>query len=84
MNTVQIQIEKSIAEKAILYANERGIKLSAMIESFLSRITKAQEAEQTEEIPEVVHSLLGAGTPVDEDDLNGRKAYYAYLEEKHQ
>ena len=35
------------------------------------------------EIPTIVFSLLGAGAPLDEDDINGRKAYYAYLEKKY-
>jgi len=35
-------------------------------------------------IPEAVLNLLGAGIPLDDDDLNGRKAYYQHLEEKHQ
>ena len=37
--------------------------------------------EQT--IPDVVLSLLGAGLPLDDNDLNGRNAHYQFLEEKH-
>ena len=33
--------------------------------------------------PDIVLSLLGAGTPVSDDDLNARKAYNEYLEEKY-
>ena len=36
-----------------------------------------------DEIPAIVFSLLGAGAPLDDDDMNGRKAYYAYLEKKY-
>ena len=28
-------------------------------------------------------SLLGAGEKIDENDINGREAYYQYLEEKY-
>ena len=34
-------------------------------------------------VPDVVLSLLGAGESVAKDDLNGRDAYYHYLEEKY-
>ena len=34
-----------------------------------------------EEVPDIVLSLLGAGTPVADDDLNARKAYNEYLED---
>lgn len=37
---------------------------------------------ETSEVPDIVLSLLGAGTSVNEDDLNGREAYH-YLEEKY-
>lgn len=40
-------------------------------------IGKARREKQ--EIPDIVQSLLGAGTPVAPDDLNGRKAYQQYL-----
>ena len=36
-----------------------------------------------EEVPDIVLSLLGAGTLVDAHDLNARKAYNEYLEEKY-
>ena len=35
-------------------------------------------------IPDTVLSLLGAGMPLTDDDLNGREAYYKHMEEKHQ
>ena len=38
---------------------------------------KATPASQAEEqsIPDIVLSLLGAGMPLTDDDLNGREAY---------
>ena len=36
-----------------------------------------------EEVPDIVLSLLGAGTHVDDNDLNARKAYNEYLKEKY-
>jgi hypothetical protein len=34
-------------------------------------------------VPDIVLSLLGAGDPVSDDDLNAREAYYQYLDEKY-
>lgn len=36
------------------------------------------------DVPEVVSGLLGAGSPVADQDLNAREAYYQYQMEKHQ
>lgn len=36
------------------------------------------------DVPDVVLSLLGAGEPVAEHDLNAREAYHQYLMEKYQ
>jgi len=44
----------------------------------------AESKTDRQPIPDVVLSLLGAGLPLAEDDLNGREAYYRHLEEKHQ
>ena len=37
-----------------------------------------------DDLPDVVLSLIGAGEPVAEDDLNARDAYHLYLMEKYQ
>ena len=34
-------------------------------------------------VPDVVHSLLGAGEPVVDEDLNARDAYNKYLKDKY-
>ncbi len=39
---------------------------------------------ETDPVPDVVLSLLGAGKPLADDDLNARNAYYQHLQEKHQ
>ncbi len=41
------------------------------------------KAAAKEEVPDIVLSLLGAGIHVADDDLNARKAYNEYLEEKY-
>ena len=35
------------------------------------------------DVPDVVLSLLGAGVPIADDDLNARNAFNQYLEEKY-
>lgn len=83
METTTIFLNKQIAEQATSYADEHGTNLSALIENYLSRLLKQKNALEEEEIPDIVLSLLGAGEPVDKDDLNGRCAYQEYLLEKH-
>ena len=41
-------------------------------------------ASKEDAVPDIVLSLLGTGDAVEEDDLNGRKAYYGHLEKKHE
>ena len=55
------------------------------LEEINAEIRQARQ-KQTEEqaIPDAVLRLLGAGLPLDDDDLNGHKAYYQHLEEKYQ
>lgn len=63
----------------------KGKSLTSIIEDYLARLTfkgKKQELD-LEEVPDIVLSLLGAGAPLDDDDINGRKAYYDYVEKKH-
>ena len=80
---MEVAINRNIYQQAQAYAQQQGINLTAVIENFLLRfIDKSQETTE-ESVPDVVLSLLGAGEPVSDDDLNAREAYYQYLEEKY-
>ena len=63
---------KGQAEKPALSIKE---KISAM---------KEKAKTQEHELPDVVVSLLGSASgELADDDLNGRKAYHQYIEEKY-
>ena len=81
---MQIAINPTLYGSAQSYAQKRGLDLSAIIEGFLERLINNQDTTAQQEVPDVVLSLLGAGLPVAKDDLNGREAYYQYMEEKYQ
>lgn len=85
MATTAVYLNKEIVEQARIYAASKGESLSSIIEDYLNRLTFKYGQQETEldEVPDIVLSLLGAGTSVEEDDLNGRKAYYGHLEKKH-
>ena len=57
METVQIQLEKHLLDKAIAYAKLRGIDLSTMLTDYLSRLVKQQEEK-------VMLVAIGAGIAV--------------------
>ncbi len=40
-------------------------------------------ATSENELPEIVQSLIGIADAVDEDDINGREAYYTHLAQKY-
>jgi hypothetical protein len=82
METIQINLNKHIVDQAAQYAHRKGIKLSAMIEEYLLHVTEVDKSGD-EPIPNVILSLLGAGEPVGEDDINARESFYGYLEEKY-
>ena len=83
---MHIAINPSLYGTAQVYAEKRGLNLSVLIEDFLTSLVRSQSQESSTEqaVPDIVLSLLGAGQPTAADDLNGRKAYYQYLEEKYQ
>lgn len=83
METTNISLDKRIVDDARLYAKRQGISLSELIERYLSRII-SKDKSATAGIPDKVLSLLGAGEPVDEDDINGRKAYHGHLKRKYE
>lgn len=85
MATTTIHLNKEIVDKAQRYAASEGKSLTSIIEDYLARLTfkgKKQDLD-LEEVPDIVLSLLGAGASLDDDDINGRKAYYDYVEKKH-
>ena len=86
MATTTIYLNKEIVDKAQQYAASEGKSRTSIIEEYLARLTFKGKKEELDlkEVPDIVLSLLGAGAPLDdEDDMNGRKAYYDYVEKKH-
>jgi len=86
METLQISLDKRVADVAYSYAKERGESLSSIVEAYLRQVASQINAKKAneEELPGVVMSLLGAGAPIADDDLNGRKAYAEHINKKHQ
>ena len=80
---MEVAINNSIFQQAQNYAQQQGLNLNAVIESFLVRFIGRSKAATEQPVPDVVLSLLGAGEPVADDDLNAREAYNQYLEEKY-
>ena len=81
---MQIAINPTLYDSAQIYAEQQGINMTILIENFLERYIRSKEKTEDHNVPDVVLSLLGAGSPVEKDDINGRKAYYKHLEEKYQ
>ena len=62
-----LTIEKSVIQKAKIYAKERGRSLSDIIENYLKAITEEETSEEIEMTP-LVKSLKGSfKAPVDFD-----------------
>ena len=80
---MEVAINPSIYRPAQVYAQQHGLNLTSVIENFLVRFAQVNKAETEQAIPDVVLSLLGAGEPVADEDLNGREAYYKHLEKKY-
>ncbi len=80
---MEVAIDNGIYNKALETAQRQGLNLNTMIENFLVRFIGKSHKTNTEAIPDVVLSLLGAAEPSDSNDLNGHEAYYQYLEEKY-
>ena len=73
---MQVAINPSIYGVAQTHAEQRGLNLTVLIENFLERFIQEKDTAVSQDLPDVVVSLLGAtGGHVAEDDLNGRKAY---------
>jgi hypothetical protein len=80
---MEVIINNNIFQQASAYAQQKGLNLTEVIEDFLLRFIGHNKAASEQSVPDVVLSLLGAGTPIADDDLNAREAYNNYLEEKY-
>lgn len=80
---MEIAIDNNIYQQAQTYAQQLGLSINAVIESFLVRFVRRSQSTTKQPVPDIVLSLLGAGDPVSDDDLNAREAYYQYLDEKY-
>ena len=80
---MEVIINNNIFQQASAYAQQKGLNRTEVIEDFLLRFIGHNKAASEQSVPDVVLSLLGAGTPIADDDLNAREAYNNYLEEKY-
>jgi hypothetical protein len=80
---MEVAINNNIYQQAQAYARQQGLSLNAVIEGFLVRFIGRSQAATEQKVPDIVLSLLGAGDPVSDDDLNAREAYYQFLDEKY-
>ncbi|MCR5044904.1 MAG: DUF6364 family protein [Bacteroidaceae bacterium] len=80
---MEIAINRKVYQQAQMYAQGQGLNLGSVIENFLVQLISKNSVKKETVTPDAVMSLLGAGDSVATDDLNGREAYYHYLEEKH-
>ena len=80
---MDVAINNNIYQQASAYAQKQGLSLTSVIENFLMRFIDRNQSATEQPVPDVVLSLLGAGEPVADDDINARKAYQQYLEEKY-
>lgn len=79
----QLVIDRGIYSQAQQVAKTRGLSIDKVVENFLRAFISRNKTSTEQEIPDIVMSLVGAGSPVADDDLNARQAYNEYLEEKY-
>ena len=81
---MQVAINPNLYDAAQIYAERQGLNMTVLVENLLERYIRSKSKVEENDVPDVVLNLLGAGVPVADDDINGRKAYYKHLEEKYQ
>ena len=79
---MKVAINSKLYQQASVYAQKKGLNLTAVIESFLLRFIDNSKTDE-QPVPDVVLSLLGAGEQIADSDINGRGEYYKFLEEKY-
>lgn len=62
---MEVAIDNGIYKQALETAQRQGLNLNSMIENFLVRFIGKSQKANTEAVPDVVLSLLGAAEPSD-------------------
>jgi hypothetical protein len=75
-----LRLNKTIIEKAKIYAHRHNISLSRMVETYLDSMTEPKA--DLPEITPLVESL--SGVIQYSSDMDYKKEYAAFLNEKHQ
>ncbi|NNE75916.1 MAG: hypothetical protein HKN31_02465 [Pricia sp.] len=75
-----LKLNKKIIEKAKVYASEKRISLSRLVESYLQSLTSEKNENDLEISPFVKSIATGTKIPI---DLEYKKEYSEYLVEKH-
>ena len=83
MDILLLRLADSLSHKP---QSEDGMDSSAQRISHNHELLTSQSVPTTNKtgMPDIVFSLLGAGAPIEDNDLNAREAYYSYLKEKYQ
>ena len=75
-----LKLDENVIKRAKIYASERRLSLSRMVETYLDSLTK-KESDEFEISPFVKSISSGESIPV---DIDYKKEYIEYLEEKHE
>ena len=75
-----LKLNQKIIERAKVYASDKKMSLSRIVESYLQSLTSEKNGNQLEISPFVKSIATGTKTPT---DLDYKKDYSDYLMEKH-
>jgi len=76
-----LKLNKSIIERAKIYASDQQVSLSKLVENYLSSLTSERSSQKEIPISPFVKSLT-SGTTIP-SDYDYKKDYRDYLEEKY-
>ena len=79
-----VELRTSIVEELNQMSDDMLQSVSHYVKRLRRHARPVSRDAGKDAVPDIVLSLLGAGIPVAEDDLNARKAYNEYLKEKYQ
>ncbi len=81
MDILLLRLADSLSHKP---QNEDSMDSSAQRIEHIHELLTSQSVPTTNKtgMPYIVFSLLGAGAPIADNDLNARESYYSYLMEK--